>query len=560
MMLSLYYTTLWTLMKGANAVRPSALHRGYVHIWLFIFGWAILVPVTVLVDRFHYGFAYPIVILYSAVFLSTVISFCELFALPKKHDFAQRVLLAQEAGGQLEPPSAEALIAPSPGEMEHTASIREETEDEDEEAEPTETTPLRRANDGPAQNSRTTFATTYRRSATTSLDGQVDGKEDLEPFDHEQVWSAKLPSWTWFLQLLLLAPITLVLFGQTALWLTAALAGTGADGGSTLTPYLFVAILTVLVLMPLAPFVHRVSWHVPVFLLLIFAGTLIYNLAAFPFSPENRYKVFFQQTVDLDTGATEVRYSGLEKYVRAIIDELPSAAGRAVACRGLDASRPALTQCAYDGAAVPPRLGGAGGQVPDGVPPEYGWADLVTVNVSRPDEGGGGGGVNRATLSIDARETKACFLNFSLPLTGFAVRGGNEWDPRFGRFPDEGLCQVKLWRRDWERAWTVDIEWRDPPAGPGHAGTLEGIDAEGPGRGDDAREELRVRTPAGGDAVPGQNARTIGLDGRITCVWSDANERGTIPALDEGWRMAPTWVAISKATEGLVEGRKSFLV
>ena len=51
-----------------------------------------------------------------------------------------------------------------------------------------------------------------------------------------------------------------------------------------------------------------------------------------------------------------------------------------------------------------------------------------------------------------------------------------------------------------------------------------------------------------------------GLDGRVVCLWSDDNETGVIPALDEIRHFAPNWVAITKYGDGLVEGSKAFLV
>jgi hypothetical protein len=46
----------------------------------------------------------------------------------------------------------------------------------------------------------------------------------------------------------------------------------------------------------------------------------------------------------------------------------------------------------------------------------------------------------------------------------------------------------------------------------------------------------------------------------VVCMWSDANVEGTIPALDEALRFVPAWVAVTKLSEGLVEGRRAFEV
>jgi hypothetical protein len=50
------------------------------------------------------------------------------------------------------------------------------------------------------------------------------------------------------------------------------------------------------------------------------------------------------------------------------------------------------------------------------------------------------------------------------------------------------------------------------------------------------------------------------LHGAVVCMWSDANVAGTIPALDEALAFVPAWAAVTKLSEGLVEGRKGFSV
>ena len=68
MMLSLFYFSFWVVMRGADSVRPSALHRGYVFIWLYTITWILLIGVTVLQDRFRIASGYPFVFLHSATF------------------------------------------------------------------------------------------------------------------------------------------------------------------------------------------------------------------------------------------------------------------------------------------------------------------------------------------------------------------------------------------------------------------------------------------------------------------------------------------------------------
>ena len=56
-------------------------------------------------------------------------------------------------------------------------------------------------------------------------------------------------------------------------------------------------------------------------------------------------------------------------------------------------------------------------------------------------------------------------------------------------------------------------------------------------------------------------AKSVGLDGRVVCLWSDANEaERTIPAWREVLMFAPAWSATTKLSDGLVEGSKAFKI
>jgi len=43
-------------------------------------------------------------------------------------------------------------------------------------------------------------------------------------------------------------------------------------------------------------------------------------------------------------------------------------------------------------------------------------------------------------------------------------------------------------------------------------------------------------------------------------MWSDANQEGVIPALDEARKFLPVWTAVTKFADGLVEGGKRFII
>lgn len=154
MMLSLYFIVFWWIMRGADFIRPSALHRGFAFLWMYLMGWAFLVAATVFEDRFRIATGYLFVFFESSVFLATTISLCELFALPTKSDYTQSVMdeyVTREAQ-----PNSTALIAP----------------DADEEV-ATETTPLF-GGDGTVSQRSTTFANYARRAVREGGDGNND--------------------------------------------------------------------------------------------------------------------------------------------------------------------------------------------------------------------------------------------------------------------------------------------------------------------------------------------------------------------------------------------------
>ncbi|KAK3988359.1 hypothetical protein QBC44DRAFT_104595 [Cladorrhinum sp. PSN332] len=523
MTISLFYFTFWSVMRGANFTRPSALHRGYVNIWLFVLGWAALVAVSVTEDRLKLGSGYPLVFFQSAVCLSTFFTLIELFALPKKTIWGQQVREDHEARdlfqsnpnprseylpSQLPPIPPQEALAP-PHARDSTASTVRDDDGSDTEG-PTERTPLVGGN-ATGEHFRTTFATTYRRSITALVNGaRKYGYDGDEPFEHEQAWSGQLPSWIWFFQFLLLGPFIITLAAQTGLMLVDAVHQTGADGSNLLLPYLVVFGFSVLLLLPLTPFIHRITHHIPVFLLVVFVATLIFNLAAFPFSESNRYKVYWRQIIEI--GASDnnkICYTGIEDYLRPIIAEIPSSFGKEVTCQN-EKKRTGTTSCCYDGSAVVPNVSGEG--------EETDFDNLVSVNITRGDG-------NKAKIEVNAKNTKACFLEFKRPISAFTVHGSSGWDGRFGQFPEGGIKQLKLWRRDWEKEWEVDVEWKD-----------------------------------GDEGEKAAMAMDSGLDGTVTCMWADANVPGTIPALDEALKFSPVWAAITKFSEGLVEGRKVFSV
>ncbi|KAI0865955.1 hypothetical protein F4860DRAFT_525037 [Xylaria cubensis] len=494
MMLSLFYFVFWTIMAGANFARPSALHRGYSMIWLFVLSWLFEVVNTVFEDRFRIAAGYTFVFFHAATFLATVITLCELFALPSKTSFAERVHAAHDATDHGEDHMVEHIES-----IPHTdgpSDVGEDGAGDEPAPAASETTPLI---------GKTTFGSAYRR-ASAAIDRRfTDNKSGA--YGSEQLWSSKLPSWAWIFQFLLFGPFLIILVAQNGLFMVSSVAQTGSDGGSLLLPYLIMAFFSILLLLPISPYMHRVTHHVPTFLLAVFVGTLIYNLVAFPFSVENRYKIYFQQSVDLDTGLSRVHYVGLREFVEKAVAELPSAMGKELTCDLRTSARAGLYDCSYDGSAVPPNVVKNN---PPGVPPQQGYDSWLTYKITRNES------ETKARFEVDGNETRSCAITFKKPISTFQVKGGNDPDERFGGIPDKGLEKIKLYRRDWSTPWIVDVEWEK-----------DGNDDSG-------------------------------IDGRVICSWDDVNTPDTIPAFDEGLKYLPPWVALTKLSTGLCEGSKTF--
>lgn len=504
MMLSAWLYVSWFLSRAADFVRPSAFHRTYALLWMFICGWLILIAVTVLEQRSRIASGYFIVFFFGGIFLATAISFCELFGLPRKSDYANEV----EGQDHLpnissRPESSSTDRAPSgPSSEDRVNEPNLPPDDEDDVA---ETTSLLR-NDREA-----TFAhyTTTHPEAHGQEQNTLEDSKERKVYGDEQPWSWALPTWTWLIQFILLAPIVIVLVGQIGLLLTSGAYQTLADGNSALTLYVGIAVLSIFLFVPLAPFLHRYTYHIPTFLLLVFTGTIIYNLVAFPFSANNRLKLYFIQTVDLDTGVNEVSLTGVrDKYLIQAIRNIPSANGQSPKCSKSE-TRNGLVKCAWNG--IPPQV------VKDthpAVPPNFGYSDWLFVNVTRePDR-------NEALFYLWGRDTRACKIQFDSPIADFRVDGAGD-DKRFSRVSNDGSKEIRLWSRTWEKPWSVHVRWE--------------VNEADPDRGN-------------------------GMDGRVVCLWSDDNETGVIPALDEIRHFAPVWVAVSKLADGLVEGSKAFMV
>ncbi|KAJ5085448.1 hypothetical protein N7532_010219 [Penicillium argentinense] len=483
MMVSAWVFLAWFVSCVADFARPSAFHRVYTWTWLFVLTWALLVVATVYENEQGLAGGYFMFFYFAGTFLATWISYLELFTLPTKTEY-----ISQYAPNSRRPSSYGSRLGTTSG---------DERQDDDVEEEPTESTSLLRTGQ------RTTFAN-YVSVSNEYPAHQQDNEEDTDPnvYGNEQTWSASMPRWTWLLQLILTVPIILTLVAPLALILTSALHQTGQDGSPQLFVYLSIAILTAVLFAPILPYIHRYTYHIPIFLFLVLLGTLIYNIVAFPFSDSNRVKMFFHQRVDLDHGNSTAYLTGMPPFVESIVRGLPSAEGQTQCSDFVN-----RVQCSWNGPA------------PHVAPNTNTSSDWVTFNISKPKAES-----YSAHFDIAGQNTRSCRITMDRhSIKNFSVVGGSAPDKRFIHPSREGLSEVRLWSRDWDAKWSVDVDFSEKES---------------------STDE---------DEGPVSNVK-----GRVSCIWSDANTPGVIPALDEVRQYVPAWVAVTKLKDGLVEGYRDF--
>lgn len=479
---SVWIFVAWFLSRLADFARPSALHRAYTLIWLHVGSWALAVAAVVYEVRGLTG-GYLILFYELGFWLASLVAIFELFALPKKASFAASQI-GQSDGAAGDIPNAGEASCPHPHQREDEPSEQEE---------PTERTAL-------LGEQGTSFGRGYRRSDNTSSASQREPDHDSKPsnvYEHEQLWSGKLPSTLWVLEFLLAATPALMFFGPMITFVTTSLTQTLSDGGG-FGIYITMAVLSILVVAPIQPFIHRFTFHVPLFLLLVFAGTLSYNLFAFPFSHNNRLKIFFIQQVDLDTGLQNVVLAGAEKHLlEEAANSLPSTSGKLL--NMTSGIRPGLVGITWPG-------------LPPTVVPNHAYEDWLNVNVTRTNASSG----HEAIITVAGRNTRNCKLLFNSPVKSFYVEGSASDNGPYKGVPETGTSEIRLWHRTWETPWTVKVAWN------------------------------------------GQGA----MEGRALCGWNEDEKQpsGGIPALREVRQFAPTWIAVTKVSDGLVEGSKKFKV
>ncbi|KAF8655629.1 hypothetical protein AX16_002983 [Volvariella volvacea WC 439] len=135
-------------------------------------------------------------------------------------------------------------------------------------------------------------------------------------------------------------------------------------------------------------------------------------------------------------------------------------------------------------------------------------------------------GRNTARFRLTGTNTRSCRIYFdNRPILTYYVHGGQMGMQPGYQVPPQGLSEIRLWSRTWEREFVVDVHW--------------GAYHDGEGMWDDDEEGVR---------------------GRVACEWNEYESGsvghwtgGKIPALEEIFEWLPKWAVVTKATDGLVE-------
>lgn len=416
-----------------------------------------------------------------------------------------------------------------------------------------------------------------QRSATKHLDIDHGGKLD---------W--------WLLQFIFIVPAPVIMLAHIANMTLDATSQTLADGNSkvagmspllffhvnsnsihsyTLPVYALASFIGFLLIIPLAPFSFQIHRSVGSMLLLLFV--MFYLWAAFwsfPFDINTPLKIYFQQTVQLQGAVVSkssllgssisgdpivlpasafsgpvirevvTSFHGAPEYLRGdVVVTLPSAQGKQVECLK-SRVKPGLAACSWpSGDDMIPQPGSAPERVA-----LLNITNMTSTSLLHPDAFGSTKffhaevlrtSPTSARITIQGRNTRNCRLYFSnRMIVKYTIEGAMHGMQPPYVIRDPGITELRLWSRKWDKQFVVNVEWRD------YIGLGEGL------KGKVACEWAEYASASA--SVPGQG--------------EDPAEGGfrsaKIPAFEEVLSFLPTWVVVSKLTDGLVEAWEYFEV
>ncbi|KAJ6502078.1 putative zinc metalloprotease [Mycena sanguinolenta] len=322
----------------------------------------------------------------------------------------------------------------------------------------------------------------------------------------------------WIVQFILAVSVPVTLVAHIAILFLGATAQTLVDGSSAVTVYAGVAVLVFMMVLPVVPFTFKMHSGVAALFVVVFVLSTAANLVIFPFSQSDPAKVFFQQTVALGdisspnphiTHATAT-LTGVDHYMKdLVVPKLPSAIGQNVTCSESDPTRQGLQTCSWESTLLP-------SPSRHDPPSPVGANHWMTATVTRLTP-------NSARFVLNPSNTRGCRIYFDTKrITRHNVLG---WESgMLPQFPDHpnGVNALRLWSRTWDRSFSVDVEWA-------------------------------------GDST---------LQGRVACEWAEYESgsvgvdlrTGRIPAFEEALTFFPSWAAVTKGADGLVEAYGTFSI
>lgn len=396
----------------------------------------------------------------------------------------------------------------------------------------------------------------------------------------------------WLLQFIFIVPAPVIMLAHIANMALDATSQTLADGNSkvagmsplrffhvnsiysyTLPVYALASFIGFLLIIPLAPFSFQIHRSVGSMLLLLFVMFYLWaTFWSFPFDIDTPLKVYFQQTIQLE-GAVASKSSllsssnsgdpivlpssapnapviremvtslyGVPEYLRGeVVSSLPSAQGKQVECFTSHV-KPGLAACSWSsGDDMIPQPGSA----PERVAP-LNTTNMVSSLQLHPDAFGSTKffraellrtSPTSARITIQGRNTRNCRLYFSnRMIVKYTVEGAMHGMQPSYVIRDPGITELRLWSRKWDKQFVVDVEWRD------YIGLGEGL------KGKVACEWAEYASASA--SVPGQGEDPA----------KGGFRSAKIPAFEEVLSFLPTWVAVSKLTDGLVEAWEYFEV
>lgn len=297
--------------------------------------------------------------------------------------------------------------------------------------------------------------------------------------------------------------------------------------------YAAISALSFLIILNIAPFAHRMHGGLTFVVVVVFIVMLVYSWTVFPFTREAPLRTFFQQRLDLEIPTyasphgpvihTETLLTAPHDFVDHIIPALPSSFNKELTCETDNRFRKGLRTCRWDSRSLLPSPGESDAAVLarnnlTSTSHATRASDWLAATFKRK------AGYS-ATVTIRGVNTRTCRLQFDAPISSYYVHGSSgRMQPGY-EVPPEGITDLVLWSREWDREFVVDIQWN---------GTQETME----GRASCEWMEYASGTAGGPHAVIGAQ----------------------IPALEELIRFAPLWAIPTKWTIGLVEAGGRFSV